>query len=55
MLYSSNGEHWKLKAEILWLNEIIENYLSEFDPNKLFSLKLRKEFTTLIDIIWAIK
>jgi len=55
LLYSSNGEHWKLKAEIFWLKEIIEYYLSEFDPNKLFSLKLRKEFTTLTDIIWAIK
>lgn len=55
VLYSSNGEHWKLKAEILWLKEIIENYLSEFEPNKLFSLKLSKEFSTLADVIWAIK
>ncbi|MGQ9642596.1 MAG: hypothetical protein ACUVT3_01920 [Ignavibacterium sp.] len=55
VLYNSNGEHWKLKAEILWLKEIIENYLSAFVPNKLFSLELSKEFKTLADIIWAIK
>lgn len=55
VLYCSKGEHWKLKAEILWLKEIIENYLTEFEPNKLFSLELSKEFTTLADIIWAIK
>ena len=55
VLYNSNGEHWKLKAEILWLKGIIENYLSAFEPSKLFSLELSKESKTLADIIWAIK
>lgn len=55
VLYSIDKNHWKLKAEILWLKDLIENYLSDFQPNKLFSIKLTKDFTTLADVIWAIK
>ncbi|WP_304130385.1 hypothetical protein [Ignavibacterium album] len=55
VLYNTPGEHWKLKAEIMWLKDLIENYVSNFDPNKLFSLKLKNDFITYSDIIWAIK
>lgn len=55
VLFSSDGEHWKLKAEIIWLKELIENYVSQFESNKLFSLQLNKDFKTLSDIIWAVK
>ncbi len=55
VLFDSNGEHWKLKAEILWLKRLIENYVSNFDSNNLISLQLVNKFKTLADIIWAIK
>lgn len=55
VLYNTQGEHWKLKAEIMWLKELIEKYVSQFESNKLFSLQLNSEFKTLSGIIWAIK
>jgi hypothetical protein len=55
ILFDINGEHWKLKAEIIWLKELIENYVSNFDSNHLISLQLKKDFVTYSDIIWAIK
>lgn len=55
ILYNSDGEHWKLKAEILWLKGLIEKYVSNFDPNRLISLKLKNDLITYSDIIWAIK
>lgn len=55
VLFNNQGDHWKLKAEIIWLKDLIENYVSQFDANKLFSLQLNKDFKTFSDIIWAIK
>lgn len=55
VLYSSDGEHWKLKSEISWLKEIIENYVAKFDPENLIEFSFLKEEKTLSDIIWAIK
>lgn len=55
VLYNTQGEHWKLKAEILWLKELIENYVSNFDHKRLISLKFKNDFITYSDIIWAIK
>jgi hypothetical protein len=55
VLYSSNGEHWKLKAEISWLKERIEKYMEGFNPNYLFKFPLEKNQHTLADVIWAMK
>ncbi|HMU44490.1 MAG TPA: hypothetical protein PKA80_14425 [Ignavibacteriaceae bacterium] len=55
VLYSNDGEHWKLKAEITWLKNIIEKYLIGFNPAFLFKFSLEKDCETLSDIIWAIK
>lgn len=55
VLFNTQGEHWKLKAEIIWLKELIDDYVVQFDSNKLFSLQLNKDFKTFSDIIWAIK
>jgi len=46
--------HWKLKAEILWLNNIISTYLSNFAPSKLQTITFENK-TVYSDIIWAIK
>ena len=55
VLYSSDEEHWKLKAEINWLKERIEKYMSGFNPNFLLKFELEKGHYTLADVIWAIK
>lgn len=55
VLYSSDGEHWKLKAEISWLKERIEKYMEGFNPHFLLKFSLEKNNETISDIIWAIK
>jgi hypothetical protein len=55
VLYSSDGEHWKLKAEISWLKERIEKYMIGFNPHYLLKFPLEKNQETLADIIWAIR
>lgn len=55
VLYSSDGEHWKLKAEIFWLRERIKKYMEGFNPNYLLKFSLEKNLYTLADVIWAIK
>lgn len=52
--YENQDEHWKLKAEITWLKQLISSYLCTFDSQKL--TKLTIENTTITaDVIWAIK
>lgn len=53
VLYSSDSEHWKLKAEISWLKERIEKYMEGFNPNYLLKFQLEKDQHTLADVIWA--
>ena len=55
VLYSSDGEHWKLKAEISWLKERIEKYMEGFNPHYLLKFQLEKNHETISDIIWAIR
>ena len=55
VLYSSDGEHWKLKSEISWLKERIEKYMKGFNPHYLLKFLLEKNHETLADIIWATK
>lgn len=38
VLYRTEGEHWKLKAELNWLKEKIEDFINTFNPNDLISL-----------------
>jgi len=55
VLYSSDGDHWKLKSEISWLKERIEKYMTGFNPNYLMKFKLEENRETLADVIWARK
>jgi len=55
VLYSSDGEHWKLKAEISWLKERIEKYMEGFNPHYLLKFHLEKNQVTISDVIWAVK
>lgn len=55
VLYARNGEHWKLKSEIMWLKERIEKYMIGFNPDFLLKFNLETAQPTLADIIWAIR
>jgi len=52
--YQNEREHWKLKSEIHWLNELISAYLLNFDQTKLHRFTFENEVVKS-DIIWAIK
>lgn len=53
--YAENGEHWKLKAEILLLKKAIERYVASFKPEQLYSFTFVEKHSTLSDIIWISK
>ncbi len=56
IVYAHDGKHWKLKAEIGWLKDIILNYAKNFNKDNLIRLKLKDNGeVTLSDIIWAVK
>lgn len=55
IFYDADNEHWKLKAEILWLRDLIEKYIQNFNADCLIKLKFKDDFITYSDIIWAIK
>lgn len=48
-------DSWKLKAEILWLQPHIENYVRRFNPASLTQFTFTPPTITRSDIIWAIK
>ncbi len=54
VLYDRNNQHWKLKAEISLIKEYIENYLDNFDKEKLCQINI-EESQALSDIIWINK
>lgn len=49
----NNGEHWKLKAEIKFIEEKIHNYLKTFSLDKLEKFNFEGE-EVYSDIIWVI-
>ena len=55
VLYSADGEHWKLKSEISWLKERIEIYMKGFNPHYLLTFDFENDKKTIADIIWAIR
>jgi len=55
VLYASDGQHWKLKADLGWLDGIIKSYLDQFDPAKLFRFKFEGKRETVADLLWAVR
>lgn len=55
VVYAENGEHWKLKAEILVLKKAIEKYITSFKQEPLHSFTFADGQKTLSDIIWVSK
>lgn len=52
VLYNSKGEHWKLKAELSWMQVLILDYLDNFDKTKLIPLDLNGQIV-YTDIMYA--
>ena len=52
--FNNPYERWKLNAEIIWLKQIIEDYLCSFDASKLPEIAI-EDTKIKSDIIWAIK
>ncbi len=55
IVYAKDGAHWKLKAQISWLKDIISTYVATFDDSKLFRLQLQPYKVTKAGLIWAVK
>lgn len=55
IVYDKNGEHWKLKAEILLLKKAIHKYVTGFERKQLQSITFAEGQTALSDIIWVSK
>ena len=55
ILFNKSGkEHWKLKAEIIFIKQYIEEYIKNFSENKLEKINFNNK-EVLSDIIWIIK
>jgi hypothetical protein len=52
--YQEENQHWKLKAELLWLKEIISEYLNSFNEDNLECFYFQDKVVKS-DIIWAVK
>ena len=52
--YQEEDAHWKLKAEIAWLKELVSAYLPNFDQSKLHSFTFENRIV-YADIIWVIQ
>jgi hypothetical protein len=55
VLYSGDGNHWRLKAEITWLQSVIERYMLGFNPDYLLKFSFEPGATIISDVIWAIR
>ena len=54
VLYSYDGNHWKLKAEIAWLRSVIERYMLGFNPDYLLKFSFEPGVSIISDVIWAL-
>lgn len=50
----SSSEHWKLKARISWLKNIVKSYAENFNKNNLHAFDFDTTQKTYSDIIWAV-
>ncbi|PCJ67780.1 MAG: hypothetical protein COA58_01190 [Bacteroidetes bacterium] len=42
VLHEENGEHWKLKAELKWIEKLIDTYFHEYSEQRLIELTYNK-------------
>jgi hypothetical protein len=53
VLYKTDGNHWQLKAELGFLQNIVDQYLLSFQTERLEQFTFEKDSPTLSDIIWG--
>lgn len=54
ILHKNDGEHWKLKAELSWIKYLVEEYLDQYDEQKLYELTYSKGVIKS-DIIFGVR
>lgn len=55
VMHSADKFHWKLKAEIRWLNELIHKYVSDVTAKYIPQFNIGEHRNVYADIIWAVK
>jgi len=55
IVHKADGRHYRLKAEISWLQGLIADYVSTFDASKLVAVSTINSKSVFADIIWAVR
>ncbi|WP_442847082.1 hypothetical protein [Leeuwenhoekiella sp. H156] len=55
IVHQADGRHYRLKAEISWLQGLIADYVSTFDASKLVTVSTTDSKTVFSDSIWAVR
>ncbi len=55
VLHARNGEHWRLRADLTWLESQVHDYLRTFDARRLHQFQFAPGSPTLADVIWAVQ
>jgi hypothetical protein len=53
VLHAADGAHWKLNAELRWIQTFVDDYVSHFTTNTLHTIQLNGTHTQA-DIIWCV-
>jgi hypothetical protein len=54
IMYDENGQHWKMKSEIIKLKERIDLYVDNFSPKNLYKFDFG-DGEVYSDVLWIIK
>lgn len=54
VLYAKDGKHWKLKANLTKIEQAVNQYLKNFNAEKLLQPNLGTNEIVLSDLIWVI-
>jgi len=54
VLYKTNGEHWRLKAELKKIKNVVDSFFLDMNVNKFTKLNINNK-TIVSDIIWVIE
>ena len=54
VLFDQNGDHWKLKSELTLIKKEIDNYLLNWNANKLVRIQIGNKIL-LSNIIWVLR
>ncbi len=55
VVHAEDGQHWKLKAKLTWLQSLVEDYVKNFDSQNLYEFHFNDYITTKAGILWAVE